>query len=54
MRVQDLDAVLAVQAACYPPSMQEPAALVLARLRSAPATTLVACDGQEVCAYVIA
>lgn len=54
MQEQDLDAVLAVQAACYPPSMQEPAEVVLARLRSASATTLVACDGEGVCAYVFA
>jgi predicted N-acetyltransferase YhbS len=50
----DLHAVLAVQAACYPPAMQEPAAVVLARLRAAPATTLVASDGEGVCAYVFA
>lgn len=49
-----LAAVLAVQAACYPPVMQEPAAVVLARLRAAPATTLVACDGAAVCAYLFA
>ena len=30
MTEQDLYAVLAVQAACYPPAMQEPAAVVLA------------------------
>ena len=54
MREDDLDAVLAVQAACYPPAMQEPAAVVLARLRAAPATTLVACEGGAVCAYLFA
>ena len=54
MTEQDLYAVLAVQAACYPPAMQEPAAVVLARLRAARATTLVACDGEGVCAYVFA
>jgi GNAT superfamily N-acetyltransferase len=54
MTEQDLDAVLAVQAACYPPSMQEPADVVLARLRAAPATTLVAEDGGGACAYVFA
>jgi GNAT superfamily N-acetyltransferase len=47
----DLHAVLAVQAACYPPAMQEPDEVVLARLRAAPATTLVACDAGGVCAY---
>jgi hypothetical protein len=58
----DLAAVLAVQAACYPPAMQESADIVLARLRTAPETCLVACDGEgegagegdSVCAYVFA
>jgi GNAT superfamily N-acetyltransferase len=54
----DLQAVLAVQAACYPPAMQEAAGVVLARLRAAPGTTLVACDsegaGEGICAYVFA
>lgn len=54
MREQDLDAVLAVQAACYPPSMQEPADVVLARLRAAPATTLVLPNAAGICAYVFA
>lgn len=51
MTEQDLDGVLAVQAACYPAAMQEAAAVVLARLRTAPATTLVAGDLHGVCAY---
>jgi ribosomal protein S18 acetylase RimI-like enzyme len=52
----DLAAVLAVQAACYPPAMQESFDVVLARLRTAPETCLVACegDGGSVCAYVFA
>jgi len=50
----DLDAVLAVQAVCYPPSMQEAAALLRTRLRSAPSTALVACLDGAVCAYVFA
>jgi ribosomal protein S18 acetylase RimI-like enzyme len=54
MREPDLHAVLAVQAACYPPAMQEPAAVVLARLRTAPHTVLVACDAAGPCAYVFA
>ena len=54
MREQELAAVLAVQAACYPPPMQEPGAVVLERLRAAPATTLVAFDADGVCAYVFA
>jgi predicted N-acetyltransferase YhbS len=54
MREADLHAVLAVQAACYPPAMQEAAEVVLARLRTAPGTVLVACDAERVCAYVFA
>jgi len=54
IREDDLDAVLRVQAACYPPAMQEPRAVVLARLRAAGGTTLVAVHGGAVCAYVFA
>lgn len=54
MTEQDLPAMLAVQAACYPPAMQEPAAIVLARLRAASGTTLVADGADGVCAYVFA
>jgi GNAT superfamily N-acetyltransferase len=55
MREDDLPGVLALQAACYPPAMQEPGAVVLARLRAAPASTLVALnDTAGVCAYVFA
>jgi ribosomal protein S18 acetylase RimI-like enzyme len=54
MLEDDLPAVLAVQAACYPPSMQEPRGVLLARLRAAPATTLVAADAIGICAYVFA
>lgn len=54
MAERDLPAVLAVQAACYPPAMQEPAVVVLARLRAAPATTLVAADAGGICAYAFA
>jgi predicted N-acetyltransferase YhbS len=50
----DLDAVLAVQAACYPPAMQEAAEVVRARLRASPDTVLVARDAQGVCAYLFA
>jgi ribosomal protein S18 acetylase RimI-like enzyme len=50
----DLAAVLAVQAACYPPAMQESFDVVLARLRTAPETCLVAADDEGVCAYVFA
>jgi ribosomal protein S18 acetylase RimI-like enzyme len=54
MRESDLAGVLKVQAACYPEPMQEPGAIVLARLRAAPATCVVACDGGEVAAYLFA
>jgi ribosomal protein S18 acetylase RimI-like enzyme len=54
MTEDDLHAVLAVQAVCYPPSMQEPRGVLLERLRAAPATTLAACDAEGVCAYVFA
>jgi GNAT superfamily N-acetyltransferase len=54
MRESDLDAVLAVQAQCYPPAMQEAGDVVLARLRAAAGTTLVACDDAGVCAYLFA
>lgn len=54
IRDDDLDAVLRVQAACYPPAMQEARAIVLSRIRAAGNTSFVAeCDGQ-VCAYVFA
>jgi predicted N-acetyltransferase YhbS len=54
MAESDLAAVLAVQAACYPPAMQEAAAVVRARLRASPATVLVARDADGVCAYLFA
>lgn len=54
MREDDLASVWAVQAACYPPAMQEAAALLLARLRAAPSTALVGCVGGAVRAYVFA
>ena len=54
IRDTDLDAALRVQAACYPPSMQEAADVVLARICAAGDTSFVAeCEG-EVCAYVFA
>ena len=52
MRPSDLDAVLRVQAACYPPAMQEAADVVGARLRAAAATCAVACDDDGVCGYL--
>jgi predicted N-acetyltransferase YhbS len=50
----DLDAVLAVQASCYPPPMQEAADVILARLRASPETVWVAADAAGVCAYLFA
>lgn len=54
MREDDLPAVLAVQADCYPAPLQEPADVVLARLRAAPQTVLVAFDDAGVCGYLFA
>ncbi|THC45376.1 GNAT family N-acetyltransferase [Massilia sp. Mn16-1_5] len=42
VRAADLDAVLQVQAACYPPAMQEPATVVAARIEQAGDTSFVA------------
>jgi GNAT superfamily N-acetyltransferase len=50
----DLAGVLDVQAACYPPAMQEPARVVRARLAASPGTVLVARDDDGVCAYLFA
>lgn len=54
MLPSDLDAVLRVQAACYPEAMQESADVVMARLLAAPATCVVGCDGEGVCGYLFA
>lgn len=54
IREDDLDAVLRVQAACYPPVMQEAADVVRARIRAAGATSFVADSGGAVRAYVFA
>lgn len=54
MVADDLDAVLAVQAACYPPSMQEAAHIVAARIACAARSCLVAFDAGGVCAYLFA
>lgn len=48
----DLDAVMRIQAECYPPSMQEPAEVVLSRIRTATDTSFVACVADVVTAYV--
>ena len=54
MRDVDVRAVLAVQAACYPPAMQEAEEVVRARLLAAAPTTLVACAGGIVSGYAFA
>lgn len=54
MCASDLDAVLAVQAACYPVPMQDTGDVVLARRRASPDTVLVACDADGICAYLFA
>lgn len=54
LRPADLEAVLRVQAACYPPAMQEAAGVLTARLAAAPATSLAACDADGVCGYLFA
>lgn len=54
MRPDDLDAVLAVQAACYPPSMQEAGEVVLARMGVAGPSCVVAQDGEGICGYLFA
>lgn len=50
----DLDAVLQVQAACYPPAMQEAAGVVLERMLAAGETCVVAEDEGGVCGYLFA
>ena len=55
LRAADLDAVLRVQAACYPPSMQEPREVIRARIEAAGSTSFVAVhqDGAQ-CDQVLA
>jgi ribosomal protein S18 acetylase RimI-like enzyme len=53
MKPQDLPQVLAVQAACYPPSLCEGAAAYASRLGLGPATCLVASGGQGLCGYLL-
>lgn len=54
MRPADLPAVLAVQAACYPPAFIEPPATLCARLAAAPDTAWVAERNGAPCAYLVA
>jgi ribosomal protein S18 acetylase RimI-like enzyme len=49
----DLDAVLRVQAACYPPAMQEAREIILQRMTAAHGTCLV-CDDAGVAGYLFA
>ena len=54
LRHEDLGAVLRVQAACYGPAMQEPAAIVQARVEQAGDTAFAAVLGGSVCGYLFA
>ena len=54
MRRADIDAIMLIQAECYPLAMQESRDIVVSRLQSAPATSLVACAHDDVCAYLFA
>ncbi|WP_262344705.1 hypothetical protein [Bordetella pertussis] len=54
MRPADVEAVLRVQAAVYPASLLESAALFQNRIEIAPATCQVALDGQDLIGYLIA
>ncbi|CPN57135.1 acetyltransferase [Bordetella pertussis] len=51
MRPADVEAVLRVQAAVYPASLLESAALFQNRIEIAPATCQVALDGQDLIGY---
>ena len=48
----DLDAVLRIQAACYPAAMQEPAAVVASRITAAHGTCLVGLHEDSVRGYL--
>ncbi|MEG0082542.1 MAG: GNAT family N-acetyltransferase [Massilia sp.] len=50
----DLDAVLRIQAACYPAAMQEPAAVVAARMAAAHGTCMVGIHEGIVRGYLFA
>lgn len=54
MRQADLPQVLAIQAQCYPPAMQEEAEIILGRLQAAGDTCFVAEDDGKVHAYLFA
>ncbi len=54
MRAADVADVLCIQAACYPPPMQESEVTIRARLAAAPDCAWVAADGDGLCAYLVA
>ncbi|MCC2973843.1 GNAT family N-acetyltransferase [Massilia sp. IC2-476] len=54
MQPDDHAAVVLVQAACYPPSMQEASDVLRKRMRVAGDTCIVAEDDRGVCAYLFA
>jgi len=54
MRAADIAAVLAIQSACYPPSMQESETIIRARLAATPDCAWVAQAGERLCAYLSA
>jgi GNAT superfamily N-acetyltransferase len=54
MQADDVPAMLAVQAQCYPPHMNESADVLLARWQACGDTAWVACDAQgQVAAYLV-
>lgn len=54
MHESDLDAVLSVQAECYPETMRESANVIVERLRAAASTCVVAVDRTGICGYLFA
>lgn len=52
MTAADLPAVMAVQAACYPPAMVEPMEVLADRLASAPTLSFLLEDAAGACAYL--
>lgn len=54
LRPEDLNAVLRVQAACYGTAMQEPAAVVRARIEQAGDTAFAAVLAGNLCGYLFA
>ncbi|WP_221227670.1 GNAT family N-acetyltransferase [Rhodocyclus tenuis] len=53
MTAVDIDGVVAVQRLCYPPAMNEPAAIIRSRLATAPAFAWVAASDAGICAYLV-